>query len=231
MLFRSWRYGDIAGYTQTPAGGQLGSSSLERPRFAELGYEHVGMPGLGLRWQGRQLNWQVYGERIRLAGASTLQQDLITRSIPIPAGARIDTRLDFDWYRFGAGWPLALARDWQAMLELDAVLLDFDSQVRWADATIVRNYHSKGARAGATLRWQAASSLAWVTTAHWGYHAPQFVAIDEWSLALEWTPQPRLTLALTVGEFALRFEDRQTLPNRLLFEQPQTTGVGLYWRF
>jgi hypothetical protein len=53
------RYGNIDGFVQIPRGGGAGTTSGERPTFAEIGFNHaaIGAPAVALGWN----NHNIYG--------------------------------------------------------------------------------------------------------------------------------------------------------------------------
>ncbi|NQD35822.1 hypothetical protein HPT27_02235 [Permianibacter sp. IMCC34836] len=259
----SWRRGEVAGYSQTPAGGQPGSSSLARPDFAELGYNDAHRPRLALRGPAAAFNWQLQAERVRLDGRQTLQQDLISWGVPIPAGSTVDSALQFDWYSAGAGRPLWTGPTWQVEWQLALIGFDFDFQLdvdsgqtqtqnqtraetkseasneisnetrvenRLESDRIHRDYGSKGLQAGLELRYALTDRLQLQLSGRRGYRAAHFLAVDDWALALAWRYSD-LTLYGELGRFALRYRDHQELPNRLMFDQRETVGIGLRWQF
>lgn len=241
----SWRRGEVAGYSQTPAGGQPGSSSLARPDFAELGYDDANRPRLELRGFAAAFIWQLQVERVRLDGRQILQQDLISWGVPIPAGSTVDSALQFDWYSAGAGGSLWAGPGWQLDWQLALIGFDFDFQLDVDNdnggidteagsnsdtSRIHRGYGGKGLQAGLKLRYALTDRLQLQLSGRRGYRAAHFVAVDDWALALEWQ-YSSVTLYGELGRFALRYRDHQELPNRLLFEQRETVGLGLRWRF
>lgn len=226
----SWRSGKVDGFTQTPTGGQPGSSSPERPDFAELGYDDAHRPRLGLSWPALGIEWQLQAERLRLGGRQTLQQDLITRGVWIPAGSELDSTLQFDWYSASARQSFWSKAGWQADWQLALIGVDFESDIRIEGNHIRRAYSSKGVQAGLSLRYQLAETVALQLSGRRGYRAAHFVALDDWALALEWQ-HSCLTLIGELGAFSLSYRDHQPLPNRLQFEQAETVGFGLVWQF
>ena len=159
-----------------------------------------------------------------------LQHDLITRGVWIPAGSLLDSTLQFDWYSAGASQPFWTNAGWQAAWQLALIGFDFESDIRVAGNRIRRTYSSKGLQAGLSLRYQLAEAVALELSGRRGYRAAHFVALDDWALALEWQ-HSALTLIGELGAFSLSYSDHQQSPNRLLFEQAETVGLGLTWRF
>jgi hypothetical protein len=96
-------YDQITGLAQTPKGGQPGTTTLDKPTFADLGIHHAGTweLGLGIDHHGyvAQLQYRKLGAR----GSKTLNQDLITHDRLITAGNQFHLQVDYDWSSLGIG--------------------------------------------------------------------------------------------------------------------------------
>src|SRR5882724_5812825 len=90
-------YGPVKGFIQTPAGGQPGSTSHNRPRLGELGIDaaSVGVVNVSGEWGAHEAF--VGAEIIRLGGTGTLRSDLVTHGTTFAAGTDVRSDVSLDW--------------------------------------------------------------------------------------------------------------------------------------
>jgi hypothetical protein len=103
-LAGTFLYGDVRGYVQTPSGGEPGTTSKERPKFSEIGIDTASIgDGQLTAAFGEGLRHEVYlgGQFIRLSGDDTLTSDLVSHGVTFPAGSRVSSDVQLDWYRVG----------------------------------------------------------------------------------------------------------------------------------
>ena len=106
-LDAEFRYGNIDGFVQIPRGGGAGTTSGERPTFAEIGINHaaIGAPAVALGWN----NHNIYGiaRIIRLSGSDVLSETLISNGTTFPAGSHVNADVRLDWYGLGYDYRFA----------------------------------------------------------------------------------------------------------------------------
>lgn len=102
-----FRYGNIKGFVQIPRGGGAGTTSGERPTFAEIGINHaaIGAPAVALGWN----NHNIYGVAriIRLSGSDVLSETLVSNGTTFPAGTHVNADVRLDWYGLGYEYRFA----------------------------------------------------------------------------------------------------------------------------
>jgi len=101
-----FRYGSIQGFRQIPRGGDVGSTSSERPKFDEMGINQaaIGAPSLTLGWNNH--NIYALARLIRLSGSDVLDTTLISNGTTFPAGTHVSSNMRLDWYGLGYDYPL-----------------------------------------------------------------------------------------------------------------------------
>ncbi len=94
-------YGQINGYVQTPKGGRIGSTSLNRPRLSELDISTA------VAYEGRvsvafgHAAFYLGARAQQFTGSSRLSAELITKNKTFPSNIDIESYVGLDWYRFG----------------------------------------------------------------------------------------------------------------------------------
>lgn len=162
-LTTTYMYGSVGGNVQIPRGGRNGTSNANRPHLDSIGIStaNIGDGELGVRW-GTNGELFVGAQIIRLSGAAFLGvKTLTTDGVTFPAGARVSSEVDLDWYRLGYRYtiPINLADNGIPDLTFTpwvaATVLDFNYHLtapRVAAAS--RSITKPGAQIGATFAWR-----------------------------------------------------------------------------
>jgi hypothetical protein len=162
-LTTTYMYGSVNGNVQIPRGGANGTSNANRPHLDGIGISTANIADgeLGIRWGGPGELF-VGAQIIRLSGAAFLGvKTLTTDGVTFPAGARVSSEVDLDWYRVGYrhtipiniadnGIPDLTFTPWVAV-----TVLDFNYHLtapRVAAAS--RSLTKPGAQIGATFAWR-----------------------------------------------------------------------------
>ncbi len=140
-------YGPLEGSLQTPLGGELSTTSHNRPTLHELGFEQATMMEfwMNVRWAANGLYFG--GRLIRLDGSSVLETDLLSRGRTFPAGSPVESDIKLDWYRFGYGrWYPWKCRDRtiEFFPSIGVALLTFEYQLSSPVAGPIDRGYSKG---------------------------------------------------------------------------------------
>ena len=161
-----YRGGPVDGHWQTPAGGAVGSTTVDRPEIDEFGIDWANMPRLGLSGGWGRHGVYVEAQAIDLHGSGVLDITLESQNQVFPAGTRVRANLDLDWYRAGYTYtqPLDLRRGGEPELLVSAsagaLLLSADFELRGEDeAAAHRSYNKIGPQLGAGVAWRAADRL------------------------------------------------------------------------
>ncbi|NOX56102.1 MAG: hypothetical protein GXP27_17005 [Planctomycetes bacterium] len=129
----------LNGHLQTPAGGQLGTTSSHRPRVEEIGLDGTDwMPLLDarLRWAGKH-EIHVSYVWIDRSGADVLQKTLISQAQTFPAGSAVRSHFGLDTLRVGyrpIGWRWDW-RGWRLVPEIGVGSAAFSYQLNSSAAT------------------------------------------------------------------------------------------------
>src|SRR4051794_13083353 len=94
----TFRYGPVSGFAQTPAGGNPGTSSRNRPTFSELDIHDSINAEASLEASWREHGIYGGGNFIRLDGKSELDESLVSRGTTFPAGDQVRSDVQLDWY-------------------------------------------------------------------------------------------------------------------------------------
>lgn len=234
----SYLYGGIEGYVQTPSGGQPGTSSNQRPTLDEIGISDTSI--YDVAGIAAYRNEEIYAgfQLIQMSGSATLDQALISRGQTFPAGARVSSDVDLNWYRFGYRHRFTLGSEgeWTLWPSLGATVWDFHYRLRGAGETADRSYTKVNGQLGLEGEWRPGrgrfgidgSVLATLPISSLGQiYTEQLVAkyrlIDLDRVGLE-----------GFGGIAFEqmyYDDNQTLPNHVKAEFGPSLIVGLGLRF
>jgi hypothetical protein len=233
----SFNYGPAAGFLQTPAGGQPGSSSHRRPTLDELGVDEAVFYDVQASMRWRRLNLNAGYQAIALDGRATLSESLISHDITFPAGTSVRSETDLNWIRAGAGWKFEfLQQNLELIPRAELAVLDFSYKLAGGGQAADRSYVKGAFRLGLEARYpfnrvvgvslNAAGSVPISNT-------PQIAAV---TAALEFNLLPsnrRLRPHLFLGGGAQRidYEDNQKLPNHFRVDVAPFIAAGLGMTF
>lgn len=165
-LGTDYRGGPVDGHWQTPAGGEIGSTTVDRPEIEEFGIDWANMPRLAVSagWGRHSLYFDA--QAINLHGSGVLDITLLSQNQVFPAGTLVRANLDLDWYRAGYTYthPLNLRGSAEPELLLSAsagaILLSADFELRGEDGAFAhRSYNKIGPQLGAGVAWRVADRL------------------------------------------------------------------------
>ncbi len=232
-------YGPLDGYTQVPAGGRPGSSSLRRPSFDEIGVKNRAFSDLSLQFDWPHL--QVYFDsRILRPGASNeLLQDLVTRNIRIPSGSLIRGRTRFDTMSLGISRSFQIPRTRTTLFPLvEFSLLKFlyEPTVEGIDLSgAKRRFNSGGLRFGLAAERQITDRIALEGTLVSTIPGLSNLQMTDTHLRAKFRfnniDSGSSTIFLGIGYQRIKFKDSQELPNDLELKIFPVTTIGYSYSF
>ena len=210
--------GPMIGYVQTPKGGRLGSSDIKQPTLLRLGItQGMFMDELVLRHYGQWCLYRGY-ERIRPSSLHDLVGPLITYGMHLPPGSKIQTNLQFDWYRFGACYRIhLLVKRLSIVPQVEWVWWDFAYRFQALGRAAARAYHHAGLRLGFDSSYRHSSTISM------GFHLSTTLALSQFDIS---TLALKVKFHLTPNEVCfvgarlihLEFKDTQPLPNDIFLQ-------------
>jgi hypothetical protein len=159
-LAGQYRYGPVHGFVQTPAGGNPGSTSRNRPRLGEIGIHDASV------FDGEaSVEWgphEVFGgaQIVRLSGRDTLRSSLVSHGVSFPAGANVQSDVQLDSYRIGYRYGLVLTRSANDTPEVTLTpsaavgLWQFDYRLRSGPLDAARSYGKPTVLGGLRAEWR-----------------------------------------------------------------------------
>lgn len=152
----SGSYGPISGYAQTPLGGAPSSTSGKRPKFDELGIDMMTMVNLSLS-AGMDSHY-IYGSAhlVDLSGKSTLDEKLIFHGREYPAGTRVKSDVNSNWYEVGYQYNIHFSKERMNLRMAPTVafaLWDFSAELESNGGKNSRSYIKGTPRIGLEFEW------------------------------------------------------------------------------
>jgi hypothetical protein len=231
-------YGPIRGFLQTPAGGNPGTTSHDRPTLKELGIQTAPMADASVT-----VGWGAHdfygGARvIELSGSSVLDQKLVTHNVTFPAGMAVSSTVQLNWYRLGYEHRFLFRHD-DTMLQIEpaieGLLFDFGYQINGVGLSTSRTYFKGGVRLGIRSEWSPWPRFSILGDAMGSVPIPGQPMI----LSLQATGRYRLwgridrggTFFLGIGYDQIDHKDLQTVPNHIKVEMGPLLVTGLAVNF
>ena len=243
-------FGQIDGFVQTPSGGAPGTTSHNRPTFSELGFDNVSMLDGSVTARFDEHTLILGGQIIRLDGSATLEHTLITQSTTFPAGTRVNSQVQLDWYRFGYEYAFefdlgddASAGRFRLAPGVEGVLLDFDYEASAAGGLHAhRSYAKAGVQIGGSAEWQTRGRLSIAADGFWGLpidNTAQILSVDLLAKYRLWGGRPGAWNSgsfggdayIGIGFERIEYEDTQTVTNHVRADLGPLLIAGIEIRF
>ncbi len=221
------------GFLQTPAGGTPGTSSAERPTFAETALRDGTYRWLAAAFDLERFRFHARYEAIRTDGEAQLGQMLTSQGQFFNAGQRIRSKASFDGLSLALTWTFASSRGWHSEVGGELAWTAFDLRIQGNESSVDRAYHVHTVGILGALykqlgtRWRFGAVLG---------AAPRFDgAGSRYRLAphIDLRLGERWNVALGVRFEQFRYDDahKQALPNRLLVRRRVLPTLSMSARF
>ncbi len=227
---------DIDGYVQTPTGGKPGTSSDERPTLEELGIEDVAIYDMKVAYDLND-NSEVYmGFQIismdKTGVIGTIEQDLISQGVHIPANTPFKAKVKFNWYRLGYKYIFPF-KYFKIAPKAELILLDFDYMLRlndeeYKDASVFRDYSNGnlgvGVDAEVPITKNVKVLLECSSTVSKSPRIATAIAKIDW----EFYNRGNMDMSVYTGvsRLYIDYEDHQEYPNHIWMETDLDYMVG-----
>lgn len=210
-------YGPMNGYTQTPLGGALSSTSDKRPKFDELGINTMTMVNLSL--SGGIDSHYVYGAAhlVDLSGKNTLNENLMFHGRQYPAGTRVNSNVNLSWYEIGYQYNIHFGKEQMSLNIAPTVafdLWDFSTELESNGGRDSRSYIKGTPRLGLVFEW---------------FPVKRFSASGKAIASLPFDNLPHIYTVGLIGKYHLLDKDRMKISlfmgveyNQIDFKDSQT---------
>jgi len=232
-------HGSVDGRVQTPAGGNLGSTSPGRPTFDELGIKSVRAADFWMNVSHGRHGLYAGGRIMHLSGSGTLDDSLISQNLLFAAGLPVDAEAMFDWYR--VGYRYLIPWDWgdrtiELYPSIGASILDFQYTLSSPGLEGVdRSYTKVGAQVGlgVTVPLTERLSLTGHVLAPIPFsHAPEILSAQ---VTMKYRFLERSDVSISglfgLGYDRISYTDGQTVPNDIEADMGPMGMLGLEIRF
>ncbi len=226
-------YGPVDGSVQTPAGGEPGSSSSDRPTLDELGIDHTTFYDVlgGLQW--RRFRFYLGYQAIDLSGQTVLSESLTTHNVTFPAGTSVDSDIRFNLLRMGAGWKFSLARGRLELFPIGELgVLDFSYDISGGGVMTSRDYSKGYLGFGLAGRYRIGTRVSAILNAQASVpisNTPQITALTG-GFEFDLVPpgaDARPSVFLGGGVQRIEYQDGQELPNDINVDLGPFITAGL----
>jgi hypothetical protein len=191
-----WLYGPVSGHLQTPSGGQIGTTSRDRPTFGEIGINTASIFDAELMPALRDHGLYLGGQWVRLSGERRLEGSFVSQGDTFLLGSRVTSDVQMDWYR--VGYRYRIQRGDEAGIELPAI--EINSRVGAAILDYRYELHGAG---GAEVD-QSILRVAPQMGVEMEWHANRFLSVaGELTSTLPFQNMPWIVTAQLEGKFKL----------------------------
>lgn len=157
-----YMFGSLKGIAQTPRGGQLRTTNVNRPKYDEIGIED-GSIADGEFAIGLDPHQQIFAgvQHIHLSSNNVLKLPLISENVSFPARTGVHSDVRLDWYRLGYRYAFFLSTapngvpDLTLTPSVDAFYWDYGFSLNGGRiGKVGRSLTKYGFQLGATLAWR-----------------------------------------------------------------------------
>ncbi len=232
----SYLQGNAEGYLQTPAGGQPGSTTDQRPTLKELGFDSIAIYDIAIGQVVAKGKHKLVGgyQTIRADGTTTLEKDLTSQNKNFSKGDVVKADLQADWFRFNYLYQWAVAefagKPFTISPGAGLVFFDFHYQLDSNALSVDRAYSKAGYRVGAELGWQPADKFSLQLNVFEGLPIPNTPIILSTELKGKyeiWKNKSTGSLTAGIAYNRIDYEDEQTVPNHIRIETGPLVTVGV----
>ena len=236
----SYLRGDAEGYLQTPAGGQPGSTTRQRPTLKELGFDFLSIYDFSISRVVGDGKHKLLGgyQVIRAESTASLKRDLTSQNKNFSAGDVVKADLQADWLRFNwlYKWRTTEVAGKSFVVSLGAglVFFDFHYQLDGGILKVDRAYSKLGYRAGTQLDWRLADKFTLQLDVFEGLPLPNTPVILSAGLKGKYTLWDKGSVGSLIAGVAynrIDYEDEQTVPNHIRIETGPLFEAGLTINF
>ena len=229
---------DLNGFLQTPAGGNIGSTTFQRPTLSELNFDKTDIQELAFSNDNGKRQLYFGWHRIRIAEQAILQEYLISQFRSFYANEAVQSRVKLDWYRAGyqyhfypsfGRYPLRLS------IASDIAMFDFSYTLRSNTARANRSYAKVGMRVGGEAQVDINQHLQLYGLIYDSIPIPNQPAIASTEIGLKLYilrhNNRSVSINASLGRQFIDYKDEQPVPNHIRAELDNLGKVGLLYRF
>lgn len=255
-LQMNYTKGDVEGFIQSPSGGRLGTTMVQRPQLDELGMNEIGRIEYLLTQENQFWRFYLGYDQSQMSNKLRLERDLVSQATYLSSGEEVTADVKLDLFRLGFGRRFHREISGRSLLLYPCVeLTAFDfhyevnrtaesdrkaavpeglveeemPEVRYGD--INRSYTKTGIRLGARaeylLGWRLALTARFLNSLDID-NQPQ---VRTASLGLRYrvseSEHEASYLYLRLGREVLDYRDEQPLPNHIRAEYKNLVSIGL----
>lgn len=235
-LYGSSNAAQLNGFFQVPAGGRPGTSSSQQPSFGELGITQSTFYQLGFDYDSTLLG--IYGQyqHLRPKAHDTLDQNVTTHGIYLPAGSSVASDNKFDLYRLGFDHKFYyLNNDLDIYPEIELTGLHFAYNFTTPNVASTRSFHSMAERVGFGADYRLNSNVYFsgnVATSIPSLSNLQVQTANvDANVSVFKTKVVDTIVYAGVGYEKIHFTDKQALPNDISLIASPMAEVGLKFTF
>jgi len=234
----AYLYGPVDGYLQVPSGGEPGTSSKHRPKLNEIGIDDANIADVVGRFGWHNEELYLGAQIIRLSGNDTLDESLTSHAVTFPAGSHVSSDVTLDWYRFGYRHRFDVPQfDLTLWPSIGVGVLDFSYHLSGGGQSASRDYIKPTPLFGLESEWRPGGGplsfdLKLLGSLPITPPLPEMF-IEELTAKYRFIHNRGIDLSAYIGGAfeQIRYEDHQSMPNRIHADFGPMLVVGLEWQF
>lgn len=228
-LFAQAGYGWVKGFSQTPKGGNIGTTTLGRPTFEEIHLKHDNYQewGAGLRY-GSYFTILDY-QSFNLDGENILTEDLTTHAKTIPKNTLFNMHIQYHWFSLLLGKAFQYHRWlWSPLLQGNWIKYAYDFTSIHQSR---RAFSLSTLSAGLKIQYHFEPQI-WLEMSGLQSLPINRVSLSQMNLTIHYTIEAlssRFIPKIGVGYLQMDYRDHQVMPNHIRYALKPYFFVGLTW--
>ena len=242
-LIGNYLYGSVRGSVQVPAGGKPGTTTVDRPRFKEIGIStaNIGDAELRASWDPSQ---EVFfgAQIIQLGGDTTLSRQFVSHGETFPAKTAVSSSVDLNWYRLGYRYTFVVDQTEAGVPTVtitplaDVAVWDFSYDLTAKKLNASRSYTKISGQVGVEAAWRPNGGNFWIdggVAVFPLFRSVPSIDTEYFALHYRFLQRTRVDVTGTLGvELEQQdYKDRQKVPNHVHADFSPLLMVGLRVNF
>jgi len=235
FVYADYMLAHVTGLAQTPRGGNIGTSNLAHPSFADVNIQHDNIYGVGIGGRYNDYFAAFDYHHWHPQGSNVLQQNLTTHGRFIPAGNVFNMQVIYDWCRLGFGKNYFFLND---RLTFSPLIignwLQYHYEFSSIPASSIRTYTLLAANVGFEVDYQIMPRLSAFFQTNVSIPVSNLnISQAVFGFAYDVLCFSRVTITpnISLGFLRIDYEDNQTFRNHLRYRAWPYVNLGLMASF
>jgi len=218
-IYADGGYAHVTGFSQTPKGGAMYTTSFERPTYTEAGINTDSFYALGAGYEKENYFIEVEYENLNPHGSKVLTQNLTTHDKYIPAKNGFNMNVEWNWYSLGFGRQFHVDHIWIITSAIYANFMQYQYHFSSPVASSKRAFNMGALTVGVKFEYLFTSTFSSDIEAKATLPVSN-LNIQNYTLGFNYkitSPHFEFVPRVAIGFLLIDYEDNQLVPNHMKY--------------